>query len=73
MLSLSLFSKMPALPLENLTIVLTLMYYATLKSRCTECSRKAFKRLDFTDIDDTLEDEDLELIYSCLEFDDEED
>lgn len=72
MLSLSLFSTFPELKLENLTIVFSLMYFAVLKSRCIKCSKKAFIRLDFTDIEDNLEDDDIEFIYSCLNFEDDD-
>lgn len=72
-LSISLHSKFPDLKLENLTIVFTLMYFAVLKSRCIECSKKAFCRLDFTDIEEDLEEADIDFIYACLEFEDDQD
>ena len=71
MLSISLMSKFPELKLENLTIVFTIMYFAVLKARCIECSKKALNRLDFTDLEDELEDDDFNFINSCLEFDED--
>ena len=71
MLSISLMSKFPELKLENLTIVFTIMYFAVLKARCIECSKKAFNRLDFTDLEDDLEEDDFNFINSCLEFDED--
>ncbi len=71
MLSISLISKFPNLKLQNLTIVFTIMYFAVLNARCTECSKKAFYRLDFTDIEDNLDEADFNFINSCLAFDDD--
>ncbi|KQT16146.1 hypothetical protein ASG31_14355 [Chryseobacterium sp. Leaf404] len=71
MLSISLHSKIPQLKLENLTIVFTIMYFAVLRARCIECSKKAFIRLDFSNIEDDLEESDIDFIHSCLEFEDD--
>lgn len=71
MLSISLHSKIPQLKLENLTIVFTIMYFAVLRARCIECSKKAFIRLDFSNIEDDLKESDIDFINSCLEFEDE--
>ncbi|WP_454045327.1 hypothetical protein [Chryseobacterium sp. Marseille-Q8038] len=72
MLRFSLISRYPSLKLENLTIVLSIMYFAVLNTRCCKCSDKALNRLDFSDIEDNLSDSDLEIILSFLDFGDTE-
>ncbi|WP_343679502.1 toll/interleukin-1 receptor domain-containing protein [Chryseobacterium arthrosphaerae] len=72
MLRLSLMSKYPHLKLENLTIVFSIMYFAVLHTRCDKCSEKALNRLDFSDIADSLSDLALDFIFSCLDFNEDD-
>lgn len=71
MLHLSLYSLDLNLELQNLTIVLFLMYLQTLSLRCESCSFKTLSRLDFTDVEDKMTKEALEYVQSCLVFEDD--
>lgn len=67
-ISLSLKSRMPSIRLENLTIVFALMYFSVLQSRCEYCAVKALNRLDFTDVQDKIDESTMDFINSCIIF-----
>lgn len=71
-LSVKLISRMPGLALDNLTIVLALMYFGAMNGKCESCCLKALNRLDFSDLKDKPEEEELEAILSYIPDEEEE-
>uniref|UniRef100_F4C9R2 TIR protein n=1 Tax=Sphingobacterium sp. (strain 21) TaxID=743722 RepID=F4C9R2_SPHS2 len=65
-LSLKLISRMPSLILDNLTIILAIMYFGAIEGKCDSCGFKTLSRLDFSDLKDEPNDEQLEGILSCI-------
>ncbi len=51
---------------ENLTFMLFCMYQASLLNRCDICQISTLERLDFTDLQLKIEDEELERILDCI-------
>ena len=67
MLRVSLYSRHPDLTLDNLTIVLVLMYFGAMSGKCEECCIKTLNRLDFTNLKEDIEEEDLKTVLNCIE------
>ncbi len=66
-LSVKLISRMPELALDNLTIVLALMYLGAMGGKCESCCFKTLNRLDFSDLKEKPDEDELDvnpLIYS---------
>lgn len=74
LLSLNLISRQPELEFDNLTIFLSLMYFGAMSGKCESCCIKTLNRLDFSDLKDKVEEDELEAILSYIpeEEDDEE-
>lgn len=71
-LYLKLISREPHLALDNLTIVLLTMFFAPMEFRCLSCCTSAIERLDFTDLKEDVNIEDLnKLLYLTSDFEDE--
>jgi hypothetical protein len=71
-LSLNLISRQPKLEYDNLTIFLSLMYFGAMSGKCESCCIKTLTRLDFSDLNDKVDEDELEKILSYIPEDDEE-
>lgn len=61
-LSIKLISRDPSLEIINLTPIWALMYHGAIKGKCEECSLKTLKRLDFSDIKEHIDEDELDAI-----------
>ena len=64
LLCVNLLSRQPELEYENLTVFLSLMYFGAMSGKCESCSIKTLARLDFSDLNDKVGDDELEAILS---------
>ncbi|WGH75753.1 TIR domain-containing protein [Tenacibaculum tangerinum] len=65
-LSVKMISREPELVLVNVTMVLVFMYFGAMNGKCEICCMDTLQRLDFSDLKDNLDDEDLEFIIRCI-------
>ena len=68
-LSVKLSARSPKIPLENLTIVLFVMYFGAAQGKCESCCIKTLNRLDFSDLKEEIREDHLEAILSFLPYD----
>jgi uncharacterized protein (UPF0335 family) len=66
LLSLNLTSRQPELEYKNLTAFLPLMYFGAMSSKCESCCLKTLKRLDFSDLQNKVDENELEVILSYI-------
>lgn len=72
MLSVKLMSRTTGIVLDNLTIILALMYFGSMRGRCEACSLKILQRLDFSDLKDKPDDDEIERILSFIPNEDDD-
>ena len=68
-LCLQLLSLVPSLPMVNLTPFVPILYVAAISGRCSDCAWESMMRLDFSDLKNSIEEEEL---IPLLPFIDEE-
>ncbi|WP_321319861.1 TIR domain-containing protein [Labilibaculum sp.] len=72
-LSVKMISREPELVLDNVTMVLVFMYSGAMNGKCDICCKNTLQRLDFSDLKDKLDKEDLEFFQKCIpSFEDDE-
>lgn len=72
LLKLKLISRMGGLRLDNLTIILTIMYFGAMSGKCENCCLKTLSRLDFSDLKDKLKEDELAALASYIPDDEDE-